>query len=65
MVQEAGSGSWSPDPSAPAPCFGPTSPQAGGGNGTATDSDDEITDLTSGVFPGPINPISDPPARRT
>ena len=69
MVEEVDSGSWFPDPTAPAPCFGPTSPQAltqtGGDNATATDSDDETTDLTSDVFPDPIDPISDPPARRT
>ena len=65
MVEEADSGSWSPDPTAPAPCFGPTSPQAGGDNDTATDSDDEITDLASGGFSDPIDPVSDPPARRT
>ena len=64
MVEEADSGSWSSDPTAPAPCFGPTSPQTGGSNDTATDSDDEITDLASGVS-DPINPISGPPAHRT
>ena len=46
MVEEADSGSWSPDPTAPAPCFRPTSRQTGADDDTATDSDDEITDLT-------------------
>ena len=53
MVEKAGSGSWSPDPSTPAPCFRPTSRQTGADDDAATDSDDEITDLTSGVFSDP------------
>ena len=65
MAEEVDSGSWLPDPTAPTPCFGPTSPQTGDDNDPATDSDDEITDLTSDVSSDPIDPISDPPARRT
>ena len=65
MVEGVDSGSCPPDPTAPAPCFGPTSPQTGGDNDTATYSDDEITGLTSDVFSGLIDPVSDPPARRT
>ena len=65
MVEEADSGSWSPDPAAPAPCFRATSRQAGADDDTATESDDEATDLTSGVFSDPTGPISDPPTRRT
>ena len=65
MVEEAGSGSWSPDLTAPAPCFRATSRQAGADDDTAMDSDDEVTDLTSGVFSDPTGPISDPPKRRT
>ena len=38
------------DPAAPAPCFRAMSRQAGAGDDMATDSDDEITDLTSGMF---------------
>ena len=65
VVEEADSGSWSPDPAAPAPCFRATSRQAGADDDTATESDDEATDLTSGVFSDPTGPISDPPTRRT
>ena len=65
MVEEADSSSWSPDPAAPAPCFRATSRQTGAGDDTATDSDDEITDLASGVFSDPTGPNSDPPTRRT
>ena len=65
MVEEADSGSWPPDPTAPAPCFRATSRQAGADDDTATDFDDEDTDLTSGVFSGPTGPTSDPPTRRT
>ena len=50
MVEEADSGSWFPDPTAPAPYFGPTSRQTDGDDDTTTPSEDEITDLTSGMF---------------
>ena len=65
MVEEADSGSWSPDPTAPAPCFGPTSRHAVCDDDTATASDDEITDLPSGMFSGPTDPIYGAPTRRT
>ena len=39
--------------------------QAGADDDTATDSDDEVTDLTSGVFSDPTGPTSDSPKRRT
>ena len=41
MAEEADSGSWSLDPTAPAPCFRATSRQAAADYDTATDSDDE------------------------
>ena len=65
MVKEADSGSWFPDPIAPKPCFGPTSYRSGGDGDAATACDDEIADLTSGMFSGPTDPISDPPKRKT
>ena len=65
MVEEADSGSWPPDPTAPAPCFRATSRQAAADDDTATDSDDEVTNLTSDVFSDPTGPTSDPPKRRT
>ena len=65
MVEEADSGSWSPDPTAPAPCFRATSRQAAADDDTATDSDDEVADLTSDVSSDPTGPTSDPPKRRT
>ena len=54
------SGSWSPDPTAPEPCFRATSRQAGADDDTATNSDDEVTDLASDVFSDPTGPTSDP-----
>ena len=45
MVEEADSGSWSPDPAAPAPCFSPTTRRTGADDGAAADSDDDATDL--------------------
>ena len=65
MVEEADSGSWSPDPTAPAPCFRATSRQVGADDGTMTDSDGEVSGLTSGVLSDPIGLTSDPPRRRT
>ena len=65
MAEEADSGSWSLDPTAPAPCFRPISRQTGADDDTATDSDNGITDLTSDVFPDPTGLVSDPPTRRT
>ena len=56
MVEEADSGSWSPDPTAPAPRFRVTSRQAGADDDTATDSDDEVTDLASDVISDPTGP---------
>ena len=56
MVEEADSGSWSPDPAAPAPCFSPTSRRTGADDdGAAADFDDDATDLTG----GPTGPASD------
>ena len=49
----------------PAPCFRPTSRQTGADDDTATDSDDEITDLASGMISDPTGSVSDPPTRRT
>ena len=40
-------------------------PVTGGGGDAATAADDEITDLTSGMFSDPTDPISDPPTRKT
>ena len=65
MIEEADPGSWYPDPAAPAPCFSPTSRRTGADDGAATDSDDEVTDLTSDVFSDPTGPISDSPTRTT
>ena len=65
MAEEADSGSWSPDPTAPAPCFRPTSCQTGADGDAATDSDDEVTDVASGVFSDPAGSVLDPPTRRT
>ena len=42
-----------------------TSRQAAADDDTATDSDDEVTNLTSDVFSDPTGPTSDPPKRRT
>ena len=56
MAEEADSGSWSPDPAAPAPCFSPTSRRTGADDdGAAADFDDDATDLTG----GPTGPASD------
>ena len=55
MVEEADSRSWSPDPAAPAPCFSPTTRRSGADNGAATDSDDDVTDLTSDPPGRPIH----------
>ena len=38
MVGEAESGSWSPDPAAPAPCFSSTTRRPGAGGGAATET---------------------------
>ena len=66
MAEEADSGSWSLDPTAPAPCFRPASRPAGADDDTATDSDDEITDSTTiGMFSDPTGSVSDLPTRRT
>ena len=56
MVEEADSGSWSPDPAAPAPCFSPTTSLPGAGGGAATDSDSEETDPTSDPTGPPDSP---------
>ena len=64
MAEEADFGSWSPNPAAPAPCFRATSRQDAADDDTTMDSDDEATDLTSGVLPDPTGPASDPPKRR-
>ena len=61
MVEEADSGSWSPDPAAPAPCFSPTTRRSGADHGAAAGSDDDVTDLTS----DPTGPASDSPTRTT
>ena len=60
MVEKADSGSWSPDPAAPVPCFSPTTRRSGADDGAATDSDDDITDLAG----DPTGPL-DPPTRTT
>ena len=65
MVEEADSGSWSPDPAAPAPCFSPTLRRTGADDGAATVSDDDATDLTGDVLPDPAGPVSDSPKRTT
>ena len=46
MVEEADSGSWSPDPVAPVPCFSPATSRPGAGGGAETDSDGDEIDLT-------------------
>ena len=46
MVEEADSGSWSPDPAAPPPCFSPTTRQSGADGGAETGSDGDEIDLT-------------------
>ena len=61
MVEEADSGSWSPDPAAPVPYFSPTSRRTGADDGAAADSDDDATGLTGD--PGGL--ASDPPKRTT
>ena len=53
IVEEADSGSWSPDPAAPAPCFSPTSRRTGADDDAAADSDDDATDLI-GDPTGPV-----------
>ena len=40
MVEEADSGSWSPDPAAPPPCFGSSTGDRGGGAGSDSDGDE-------------------------
>ena len=57
MVEEADSDSWSPDPAAPAPCFSPTSRRTRADDGTAADSDGDVTDLTGNL----TGPASDSP----
>ena len=61
MVEEADSGSWSPDPAAPPPCFGSSTRQSGGaGGGAEADSDgDEV-----GSVGDPAEP-PDSPTRTT
>ena len=61
MVEEADSGSWSPDPAAPAPCFSPTTRRPGADDGAAADSDDDVADLTC----DPTGPAPDSPTRTT
>ena len=56
MVEEADSGSWSPDPAAPPPCFSPTARQSGAGGGAETDSDGDEIDLTGGPTEPPDSP---------
>ena len=56
MVKDADSGCWSPDPAAPAPCFSPITRRSGGDGGAATDSDDDVTDLTSDPTGPPDSP---------
>ena len=56
MVEEADSGSWSPDPAAPAPCFGPATSRPGAGGGAAIDSNAEETDPTSDPTGPPDSP---------
>ena len=53
IVEEADSGSWSPDPAAPAPCFSPTSRRTGADDDAAADSGDDATDLI-GDPTGPV-----------
>ena len=60
MVEEADSGSWSPGPVAPLPCFSPTTRQSGAGGGAETDADGDEIDLTG----DPTEP-PDPPTRTT
>ena len=50
MVEEADSGSWFPDPIAPAPCVDPISYWPSEDGGAATAADDESTDLSSVMF---------------
>ena len=61
MIEEADSGSWSPDPAAPVPCFSPIPHRTGADDGTVTDSDEDATDLTG----DPTGPVSDLPTRTT
>ena len=56
MVEEADSGSWSPDPTAPAPCFSPLASRPGAGGGAEVDSDGDETDLTGGPSEPPDSP---------
>ena len=56
MVDEADSGSWSPDPVAPAPCFSPTTRRSGADDGAATESDVDVTDLTGDPTGPPGSP---------
>ena len=56
MVEEADSDSWILDPAAPVPCFSPTTRQSGADDGAATDSDGDVTDLTSDLTGPPDSP---------
>ena len=60
MVEDAKSGRWNPDPTAPAPCFDPTAHWASGAGGAPEMKDDgDVTDLASDT--GLDQP--DPPTR--
>ena len=54
MVEEADSGSWSPDPAAPPPCFGAPTSERGGG--AEADSDGDEADSVSDSAEPPDSP---------
>ena len=56
MAEEVDFGSWSPDPTAPAPCFSPPASRPGAGGGAEVDSDGDETDLTGGPSEPPDSP---------
>ena len=56
MVEEADSGSWSPDPAAPVPRFSPTTSRPGAGGGAEIDSDGDEINLTSDPTGPPDSP---------
>ena len=56
MVEEADSGSWSPDPAVPPPCFGSSTRQSGAGGGAEADSDGDEIGLTGDPTEPPDSP---------
>ena len=56
MVEEAASGSWSPGPAAPPPCFGPSPRQSGAGGGAEADSDGDEVDSVGDPAEPPDSP---------